>query len=365
MPRQTSLYVPTPCHEDWNKMTDTEQGKFCASCCKQVVDFTLMSDQQILNYLSNQSGKLCGRFDSEQLQRPLVETKMAKKKSWWMALTMPLLFLSERSHAQKNIVGNKHMSIRTAPRKNILVGDVSTKITADTLVEPTIRQPEIMGKLIYQPANEITVTGKVVDENDEPVAFATIEEKGAHKSVAADEEGKFSIKIRADSSMAVLEVSCVSFQPIEKQVLLTYGDQEIIVCMSAHTALLADVQVTSRTSPFLEGRLGGISVCRKISTIKKIDTTVRKAAKISSFKIYPNPAPKSGIINLEITRAGYYEFQLINNKSRLLAVDEINVSAEKSTATVQLPPNAASGIYYVRLTDEHDKKEFTEKLIIQ
>ena len=45
MQKQTSLYIPKPCHEDWNKMTPTQQGKFCSSCSKQVIDFSLMSDQ--------------------------------------------------------------------------------------------------------------------------------------------------------------------------------------------------------------------------------------------------------------------------------------------------------------------------------
>src|SRR5947208_1738961 len=103
MQKRTSLYIPTPFHEDWNKMTPTQQAKFCASCCKQVVDFSLMSDNQILNFLLNQSEKLCGRFDADQLQRPLVETKIKKKKSWWMALTMPLLFLFERSTAWETV----------------------------------------------------------------------------------------------------------------------------------------------------------------------------------------------------------------------------------------------------------------------
>ena len=81
MQKQTTLYIPKPCHENWDKMTPTQQGKFCSSCNKQVVDFSLMSDNQILNFLSHQSGKLCGRFDTQQLERPLVETKI-KKKNW-------------------------------------------------------------------------------------------------------------------------------------------------------------------------------------------------------------------------------------------------------------------------------------------
>ena len=80
MQKQTALYIPKPCHEDWNKMTPTERGKFCSACSKHVIDFSLMSDTQILNILSNQSGKVCGRFDAAQLERPLVETKIKKKE---------------------------------------------------------------------------------------------------------------------------------------------------------------------------------------------------------------------------------------------------------------------------------------------
>jgi hypothetical protein len=50
-----------------------------------------MSNNQVLNILSHQSTKLCGRFDAEQLQRPLIETKIKKKKSWWMAAFINLL----------------------------------------------------------------------------------------------------------------------------------------------------------------------------------------------------------------------------------------------------------------------------------
>ena len=81
MQKQTSIYIPTPCREDWDKMSPAQHGKFCAACNKQVIDFSLMSDNQILHFLSNQPGKLCGRFDADQLQRPLIETKIKKKRS--------------------------------------------------------------------------------------------------------------------------------------------------------------------------------------------------------------------------------------------------------------------------------------------
>ena len=103
MQKQTNVYIPNPCHEDWNKMTPAQHGKFCSACSKQVVDFSLMSDNQILKYLSGQSGKVCGRFDAQQLERPLFETKIKTKKSWWMAAFMPLFLINNKYH-DNNII---------------------------------------------------------------------------------------------------------------------------------------------------------------------------------------------------------------------------------------------------------------------
>jgi hypothetical protein len=47
MARKLQLQIPTPCHENWEKMTQTEQGRFCASCQKHVIDFSNKSDREI------------------------------------------------------------------------------------------------------------------------------------------------------------------------------------------------------------------------------------------------------------------------------------------------------------------------------
>lgn len=64
-------YIPEPCHEDWNAMTPKERGRFCDACAKVVVDFTTMSDEEIINYLQQYSKqKTCGHFKNEQLHQP-------------------------------------------------------------------------------------------------------------------------------------------------------------------------------------------------------------------------------------------------------------------------------------------------------
>lgn len=62
----TSISIPQPCHEKWNEMTPATEGRFCGSCAKTVIDFTKMSDEHIISYLSK-SVNVCGRFYQDQL----------------------------------------------------------------------------------------------------------------------------------------------------------------------------------------------------------------------------------------------------------------------------------------------------------
>ena len=69
-----SIQIPNPCHEDWNQMLPAEQGRFCQSCEKTVVDFSQMSDDQVLNYFKlkqQNSERVCGRFRAEQVSKPV------------------------------------------------------------------------------------------------------------------------------------------------------------------------------------------------------------------------------------------------------------------------------------------------------
>lgn len=67
------INIPEPCHENWDAMTPKDQGRFCGSCCKTVVDFTTMSDLEVQMYLINKSGeKICGRFNNTQLDRIVI-----------------------------------------------------------------------------------------------------------------------------------------------------------------------------------------------------------------------------------------------------------------------------------------------------
>lgn len=81
------LSVPTPCGENWDKMTNTAAGKHCDSCAKTVIDFSLMTDAEIFAVISNSRGNVCGRFQNHQLDR-LINPPASPRKNFLPALLL-------------------------------------------------------------------------------------------------------------------------------------------------------------------------------------------------------------------------------------------------------------------------------------
>ncbi len=63
------IEIAEPCHENWEMMTQSEQGKFCGSCQKNVVDFTHYSNYEIGQFFGKpENANTCGRFLPSQIQ---------------------------------------------------------------------------------------------------------------------------------------------------------------------------------------------------------------------------------------------------------------------------------------------------------
>jgi hypothetical protein len=74
MERKHKITIPEPCHENWDKMTPNENGRFCLSCSKTVVDFTSMLPNEIQHFfIQNQKTNVCGRFKKSQLDTVTIQ----------------------------------------------------------------------------------------------------------------------------------------------------------------------------------------------------------------------------------------------------------------------------------------------------
>jgi hypothetical protein len=98
----SKIIVSNPCNKDWNKMTNHNNGKYCGSCNKTVIDFTSWEVEEIKMYLLTKNEHVCGHFKSLQaaVKRPkhhqflvdlYLQTDTKIKTPYFKALVLSLI----------------------------------------------------------------------------------------------------------------------------------------------------------------------------------------------------------------------------------------------------------------------------------
>ena len=67
-----TLKLDQACKENWNNMKPREDGNYCELCAKTVVDFTGLSQQEILEKMKASKGNTCARVTKSQLNTPII-----------------------------------------------------------------------------------------------------------------------------------------------------------------------------------------------------------------------------------------------------------------------------------------------------
>jgi len=181
MKQKIQISIPEPCHESWQNMTPVEKGRFCASCQKTVLDFTYLSDNEIIN-LVNKNDNLCVRLKETQIDRNLIETQRAFNYFGYFA-TSVLAFLG---------VGTSTIIAQEKP------------VTEQTDLKYLNKATDSIKK--------ITVTGIVKDDDGNPLPGVFIIIKDAKTGVQSDEKSEYSIKANLGD---VLEFSYLGFEKKE------------------------------------------------------------------------------------------------------------------------------------------------------
>ena len=178
MKKSITIRIPEPCHEDWNKMTPTQKGKFCKVCTKEVFDFTKSSDEELVKKVYKNEN-LCGRFQSSQINR---EMKLERKSG-----------------------------ISLAPLAASFL--LPFTLLASTKTGTNSKESKLQGKFISlnigsNSSNElekvqIITTGKITDETGKPVINAKITVKESSKSELTGIKGDFKITSANDDTLII------------------------------------------------------------------------------------------------------------------------------------------------------------------
>lgn len=181
------INIPKPCTEDWDKMTQTEKGRHCASCNKVVIDFSNMNDQEIISILlKNRNKKICGNFYNTQIENPIHYIGI-KKHTRWPAIAA-MLIAGTLQLMPLNSFGQKE---RTQPLSSSVL---NLKGEENKYTEPVKDSSNVYTIKILSKEDKIPVLG----------ASITIENIGTYTT---NQNGIISFSVTEDKIPALIKVS--------------------------------------------------------------------------------------------------------------------------------------------------------------
>ncbi len=358
MSKSIKLSIPEPCHEGWDNMTPNAKGRFCQSCQKTVVDFSLMSDQQIIDYIAKASTNTCGHFYRDQLDRSLVE-EPELKKSWWRRgwnVVAASLLLSTASYAQGSVrkkakTHTKSMDIKPEDYQSPIDGDIALMM--------------------------FDLVGIVQDsETLMPIEGVTVTLEGKKTAVVTDARGVFKSMPLSIINVSYLNFSAIGYKTAKVPVsyLDRKGPEAPTIYLDKEFQEMDTVVVTAEVSRKVSYSTTGFTVTRCAEELTLFDKLVsnplvRKIVDTfssSSVKIYPNPAIAGSILNilLDFSEKGPYKLELFNAIGQLVQLREIDIVKDQQVVTIPLEKNIAKGMYIVRINHQESKKRYTKKVVV-
>jgi len=329
MSKTLQLHIPVPCHENWDKMSAQQQGRFCLSCQKTVVDFTTMTDEQILSFFKIASSRTCGRFSTDQLNRNLVPAPQ-RSLGWFkyfIHFIIPALLVSSKSYAQGE-VSNKPVVC-------------STRIQGDTTIMP------IKGEVKRAPATK-TIAGRVVDTQANPLPGVTIMIKGTRKGTVTDAQGNFNIDAKSSDHLVALYAGYSSYEWTVDENL-----QVIPLTIVLDAMMMGDIRITALPK-------------RKPTIFHDFKKKVSDSLSGSRLTVYPNPLTIQSRVTVEYScrKSGNYTIGLLDVNGKLVQIERVNVESKLLRKEIAMNKLFVAGTYMIQIVDPSGKRVATQKVII-
>ena len=330
------------------------------SCRKEVVDFSVMTDKEILAHISTVSGNICGRVKDDQLNRFIQAPRKRKQypfKYLWSVLITSFLISNESSG---QIMPPKDTAVSLA---------VGQQIKGKTMIRmggiSNIRRAE---EPVWQ------ISGRVVDENNNPLSYASVTIKERKEGVATDTDGIFVLCARGNVDKIEIVISSVGFTTQTMMVAATgqikslriedrlvkidIGDIPLVI---AKTSMMGEVVVTA--PEMLTRRMGGMVACVKYTAFDSVKSKLFG----NEIKIYPNPIAVNSLfkINLNIEDYGDYALQFTDASGKIIAGRQINIIAKNQLESFNGNMFGSSGIYFVSIIAKQNARSYTAKLLVQ
>ncbi len=190
MSTKYKLNIAKPCSENWNDMTPALRGKFCQQCSKNVVDFSTMSDKQIVDYLKKGEKSICARIDNSQMSRAIIAqpNNSGIRNSFYKYLLGIFLFgLNGKSFSK-----NHSEQLKSQTKK---IENLDQKKTENLKVDNSGSELKLIGK-VKDAENELTLSNAHITlENDSVIQVCGKSDTSGNFSISVPAPGNYIVRV--------------------------------------------------------------------------------------------------------------------------------------------------------------------------
>ncbi len=183
------------CSQKWEDMEPVSGGRYCQGCQKDVIDFTQLSNQEIIGYFEQKSKvKTCGHFGEEQLYQLNKSLKQPPRTSLQPSLsTLVLGTLLTASSCQTSKTINHSNCKGHKSRYEIVDKSINKRDTASA-----------------------EIIGTIISEDNEPLSDVFIQIGETNIGAVSDLDGEFKLVVPTDLRQAkVLTTNYVGFERLQ------------------------------------------------------------------------------------------------------------------------------------------------------
>jgi hypothetical protein len=220
------ISIPKPCSEDWNQMTTSEKGRFCASCQTQVINFKEMPIEEIKHFLEQKTGSSCGRFSKYQIElfnaayQELPSPSNIRK--WTMAAVLAGVSVLPTFAQDSN-------PILPAPLLNTSISYYyQSQTTINSGIVPT--------------SDTVILVGHVIDiETEETLPFVNVIIQGTTIGTSTDFDGNFLLKVPKSKEAITLELHYVGYPTLSYSIVPDSTKTDLILKMNGQHLILGNM----------------------------------------------------------------------------------------------------------------------------
>jgi hypothetical protein len=382
MKESLRLSVPTPCHEDWAKMTEVERGRHCGQCCKTVVDFTGMSDGEVMKFFKERgrgggkraggvegggaagNGRLavesgvCGRFAADQLGRELAPAPVQRNGGkWWQFVLAGALVLGEagRETSSRRTMG---MIVMDSPRADTGRVGLDSAVMADTSA--------MVGVVVA--AMGVDTTARVAPDSSKLMVDTTVPVVMGEIGPRVGYEDPVYIgdtdEIRLDSVEPAHIMGKMKADSMELRVDTTELPADTVVASNVVSRRTMGAVAMVKCDTIWGTRNATDSVVGKMVR-SMVDTVVDLFRPAELVRVYPNPVVRGGVVKVAWKGvAGRYLVSMLSAGGAMVVEKEMTVAGKGQVDEWVVPNGLAAGIYFLRVAGM-GKEGYTVKLVVQ